>query len=86
MKEFQQLYKSQKELKETEEEESTNYPFANLKKIIIQERGEEEYNYIYNNKKRYLDSLIEDRVLKEQLQMKLDYYTNDDTMQLSYKG
>ena len=65
MKEFQQLYKSQKELKATEEEESTNYPFANLKKIIIQERGEEEYNYIYNNKKRYLDSLIEDRVLKE---------------------
>lgn len=86
MKEFQQLYKSQKELKDTEEEESENYPFANLKKIIIQERGEEEYNYIYNNKKRYLDSLIEDRVLKEQLQMKLDYYTNDDTMQLSYKG
>ena len=86
MKEFQQLYKSQKELKETEEEEGTNYPFANLKKIIIQERGEEEYNYIYNNKKRYLDSLIEDRVLKEQLQMKLDYYTNDDIMQLSYKG
>lgn len=67
MREFEEIYKGQRELKETEEEENNAYPYANLKKVIIQEKGEEDYNYLYNNKKRFIDSLIEDRVLKEQL-------------------
>jgi hypothetical protein len=63
-------------LKEFDDDESKN-TFANLKKMIIQEKGEEDYRYLHNKKKKMLDDLIEDRIIKENLIYKLDYYNNE---------
>lgn len=40
---------------------------ADLKRIMIQERGEDEYYYVYNKKYKAISEVIEDDFLRQDL-------------------
>lgn len=53
-----------------------------MKKTLITEKGEEDYKYLFNKKQKAIQSLIEDRIMKETLMYKLDYFNNEEANQL----
>jgi hypothetical protein len=53
-----------------------------MRKLLIQEKGEEDYKYLFNKKLRAIQEQIDDRITKDNLHYKLEYYNNDQANKL----
>lgn len=57
------------------EQEKLN--LADVKRLLIQERGEEEYYYLYKKKIKGIQDLIEDNFTRQDLVTSLSFFNNE---------
>lgn len=50
-----------------------------LKRLLIQEKGEEDYYHIYNRKIDQLKTYLKDEDARLELKMSLEFYTKDQS-------
>jgi hypothetical protein len=80
-KEFSELYKKHHIVK-VYDYEDIDSAYFNIRKLLIQEKGEEDYKYLFNKKLRAIQEQIDDRITKDTLHYKLEYYNNDQANKL----
>ncbi len=58
----------------TDDSDFENEIYYDIKRLIIQERGEDEYQYIYKNKSSRLQEQIDDEFTRMEIRMNMDHY------------
>ena len=74
---FKDKFKLQSELRV--ENDDPKCTFKDMTKLIIMEKGEQDFDYLYHKKMNRLNELIYDRITKEELKQKLEYFNNEDS-------
>lgn len=51
--------------------------YYDLKRLLIQERGEEEYDFLYNRKKRQLQDTLDDEHSRYEITLNMEHFYSD---------
>ena len=58
--------------------------YYDVKRLIIQEKGEDDYQYIFDKKEKQLTEVLEDEYTREELTSNLEHYSSRHQSRLDF--